>query len=163
MVLPSRRNAHFHILRNLRAILGHLGGILGDLGAILGHLGGILGDLGAVLGHLGAILGHLGAILGTSWAILGTSWGHLRAILGPSWANLGDLKQKKRDGQKPSNTYGKFMLLAPQMAQDTLMMTRKSSKMAPRCPQTAPSWPKMHARTKMAPGMAQDVPKMAPR
>ena len=71
VVLPSRRNAHFHIL-------GHLGGIFG-------HLGGILASLGPSWAHLGATLEHLGPTWVQHGAILGPSWGHL----GQLWVSRG--------------------------------------------------------------------------
>ena len=45
IVLPSRWEAHFHLLGHLKAILGHLGAILGHRGVILGYLATILGHL----------------------------------------------------------------------------------------------------------------------
>ena len=121
MVLPSRRNAHFHNVRVLGSSRGRhthskselpvpmLGQVYvkwrfrSDPLQKYGHFRGSGAENGVPVeakrsfSHLGPSWGYLGPSwgdLGPSWGYLGASWtilGHLGAILGPSWAIMGHL------------------------------------------------------------------------
>ena len=81
-------------------------GILRDLVAILGHLGV---SLGPSWSHLGPILGPYWGQLGASWTVLAPSWGQL----GASWGHLGDVQVTQR---KTTSRRSVFLFMSTRLA-----------------------------------------------